>query len=106
MKKTAYEVYEDNGGGLHLQAAGYCHSYDGSYDYLTQLAEDIRELENGDDPADWDGNEIETCGRIEETPNNGCNLVLTGPGLCLTDRSRGCAATRILQMLNLIADED
>ena len=63
-KVSGYRVIEDNGGGLALVVmdkngmvfyhhTGYEH-HEGS------LRADIEALENGDDPAEWDGNELET----------------------------------------------
>jgi hypothetical protein len=57
MKTTpiaaTYEIVFDNGGGATLQ------SHDGTvaihYNDMDQLARDVRELDNGDDPCSWDG---------------------------------------------------
>jgi hypothetical protein len=58
---TKLEVILDNGGGLTVQCDEFVHSYDGSsYDAMAKhAATDVRELLNGADPSDWDGNEPE-----------------------------------------------
>lgn len=59
-----YEVYENNAGGISLfvyddsnENVEYLHT---GYEYSHgQLSEDIKCLENGDDPVmQWDGNEV------------------------------------------------
>lgn len=45
----------DNGGGIQLQTAKFCHNYDSGAD----AARDIRQFVAGVDTSDWDGNEPE-----------------------------------------------
>ena len=57
-----YKVTENNGGGLTLNiwtADGrYIYAHSG-YEYNRgQLSQDIASLEDGDDPRDWDGNDL------------------------------------------------
>ncbi len=44
-----------NGGSITLQTASYCHNYDDP----AQAANDVRELLDGSNTEDWDGNEPE-----------------------------------------------
>jgi hypothetical protein len=64
----ATEIYEDNAGSLHLFVFGinenieydaadliYAHSYESP----EQIAADVVDIERGETPENWDGNEIE-----------------------------------------------
>lgn len=69
MKK--FEVIEDNGGGLALvvydenEKIEYIHT---GYEYNPgQLAEDLKVLKNGGNPAkEWDGNDLYSVPEMEE----------------------------------------
>lgn len=49
------EILLDNGGGILLQTAQYCHSYD----WPQYAADDIRCFLASGDTSDWEGNEPE-----------------------------------------------
>ena len=48
-----YEIIFDNGGGATLQTPEFCHHYSD----MNHLARDVKALIDGDDSADWDGDE-------------------------------------------------
>lgn len=57
MKKI--DILLDNGGGIQLQTAQYCHSYEGPR-IAEQCADDIRAFfDSGGDTSDWDNNQPE-----------------------------------------------
>ena len=62
-KVNGYRVIEDNGGGLALTVMdenGMVFYHHTGYEYYDgSLIADIKALENGDNPSEWEGNEIE-----------------------------------------------
>lgn len=52
---TNLRILFDNGGGITVMTADYCHFYDRP----DWAADDVRAILGGADPADWDGNEPE-----------------------------------------------
>lgn len=59
-QRLLYEVIEDGGGGLTLAVfddARYCFYLHSGYEYCTgQLQQDIKALQEGENPFFWDGN--------------------------------------------------
>jgi len=69
MEIVTFDLVFDNGGGILLQTADYCHFYNGRED---EAAEAVALLLQGETPDTWDGNEPEH--RLEydhDTERNG-----------------------------------
>ena len=63
----SFELIFGNGGGVTLQTEEYCHFYD----YPERAAEDVKDLIEGSDTEDWEGNEEEA--RMEYDYDVECN---------------------------------
>jgi len=55
MTYVDFQILFDNGGGITVLSADFCHFYDRP----DWAADDVRAVLGGADPADWDGNEPE-----------------------------------------------
>jgi len=65
----------DNGGGLTLQTAGYAHRYDD----MAQAASDYNQIDRGQSPLDWDGNDADAAALAptwDEVRNGGYSIYI------------------------------
>ena len=99
MKKI--DVLMDNGGGLQLQTAKYCHSYESSR-MAEQCATDIREFLRSGDTSDWEGNEPQyrrESGQWDQTLNRSEIETLILAGRIIKNLGSGATARELVAEL-------
>ena len=95
------EVLMDNGGGLQLQTAKYCHSYESSR-MAEQCATDIREFLKSGDTSDWEGNEAQyrrEAGKWDQTLSRPEIETLISAGRIIKTLGSGATAGELIAEL-------